>query len=538
MIPPLTTHGVDTGRPPPSTKEAWLLVALGLTCTALALGLCLGPLDAMPHVTDEVAYSLQAINFSHLRLWGRAPASASMAIYPFVAAAPGFHGVFPPGWPLLLAGATALGVPWLLNPLLASLLPWLTWRLARQTTGPATALPAAAFIAFSPGVLILAASRMSHTSTLVALLLLALVATAHRHDLAGGVTGGAALAYVVLARPFDAVLVGTVMGVALLWRRPPLRFWAGFLGLPSLAALLVLLYNHALTGSAATFPASLWFDGFFPNRPGCNRLGFGPDVGCVEVLQGSAGYTLKKGLVNLLHNTLTFDRLLLGVPTGGLLAAVGLALRRRALFLALLLFVPLGYLLYWSPGVAYGARFYHPLYVVAPIGLAALLVRVPSRMIWASLLIPLVGIWRAAGELGESYWCVDNSFTTMLDEHGIHDGVVFLDSKGQRTVSWPFLGVPALICDPLLEAGDAFGSVGFEGDQAPVVRHMPADLHQALDYMWQVHPGEDAWVVQHLVAADRRRLLHLDMENARLEEAPGAPGPQVLPTPARTPLKR
>ncbi|MBK9370206.1 MAG: hypothetical protein IPN01_28590 [Deltaproteobacteria bacterium] len=122
--------------------------------------------------------------------------------------APLSYAVFPPGWPALLAVGEGVGLGAWVNPLLAMALPPLIWRLGQEWADEGTARLAAAIMACSPGLVLLAGSRMAHTSTLVALLL-ALVVVARGSDAAWvwGL-GGLGLGYALLARPFDGVVLG------------------------------------------------------------------------------------------------------------------------------------------------------------------------------------------------------------------------------------------------------------------------------------------------------------------------------------------
>lgn len=520
--------------PRPDGLGGGVTVALlsGLAAT-LAVALALGPLEGMPHVSDEVAYAMQARIFATARLFAEAPAAPSMVLYPFVGTDPGIHAVFPPGWPALLALGTLLRFPILVNPLLAACLPPLTWRIARSVADAPTARVAAAISALSPGVLVLAASRMSQTSVLVALLVLAgsaggvgataRASTAGRPTLLDVAAAAGALAYVVLARPLDALCVGGPLLAVTLWRRRDAAGLALGIGLPLLATLALGAFNHALTGDPLTFPADRWFDAFYQDRPGCNRLGFGADVGCAGGA-GAPGYTPMDGLVTLVHNVLTFDRLLLGVP-GGLLLAVGglVLLGRRAPVLWIPLLVPVAYFFYWSPGVAYGARFYHPLYVVVPTLVALALCRLARH--WAMLPVlagAAVGLLLSARDLSSSYWCVDGSLRDALEEGGITEGVVFLDAVGTRGVTWPYLGVDGFTCDRLLESGDGFALSGPEAKEGLLFRHMTTDRSQALPYLSTEHPGAVGWVDQHRIDVDVRRVVPLDQALRR--DAPPAGG--------------
>ncbi len=442
---------------PPAPPWA-LLLGLGLLTAALALGLALGPLGGVPHVSDEIAYTLQARLFAAGQRMAAAAPHPALQSYPFWQTTGATFAVFPPGWPALLGLGERFGLGVLVNPLLAAGLPAVAWGLAQGRLRPRGARLAAVLMALSPGVLLLASSRMAHTSVLLALGLGALAAA---RPGARGWTG-LAVAYVVLARPFDAVLVGLPLLIWAAWRATgPQR--AALVLLPGLAAALVFADNHATTGAALTFPVGPWYDAWVADLgrpPGCNRLGFGETVGCAPV-GGSWGHSPAKALAALRDTATRLDSLLIGVPGGLLLAAAGAwRLGRRGLWLWLpLLLVPLGHMLYWSPGLALGARFWHPLHLALPLLIAHALDRIPGRLVAPGLAaLCLVGTSRLLPELADSWWCVDDALKNRLAAEGIDHGVLFVRSEGRpQRRAWPRLGVAeGLECAPMLEAGDAF----------------------------------------------------------------------------------
>lgn len=432
---------------------ARLPVLLGLLAGGLALSVALGPLEGLPHVNDEIVYTLQARLFAGLSRVGPASPAPALEDFPMWVDAPESYGVFPIGWPLLLALGEALGAGLLVNPLLATALPPLTWLLARERLDERVARLAALVMALSPGVWSLAASRMSQTSVLVALLAATVVAVRGRDRRPLWLGAAAAVAYVVLARPFDAVVLGLPLLLALLLRTRDPVARAALVLLPGLAAALVLLDNHALTGDAFTFPVDPWMD-LSSGRPGCNRLGFGPDVGCNPTL-GGFGHSPAKALSLAALSAERLDRLLLGLPGGLLLAGAGLVLGWRRLWpLCLLSALPvLAYTLYWSPGGAYGARFWHPAYIVLPALVALPLARLPGRL--AALPVALLSAWglqATARDLGRDYWCVDGAPRQALAEAGATSGTVLVQARGEAERWWPQLRV-AMRCDATMELG-------------------------------------------------------------------------------------
>ena len=501
--------------PMPPFAAAPPVVWAAAVAVALVSGwLALGPLEGIPHVTDEVAYTLQSKLFAAGTRFGPVPDNESMWMLPFwVSSGPG-HSPFPIGWPLLLGLGERLGLAAFVNPALNALMPPILYRIGAAVGGARLGVCAALAIACSPGVLLMGASRMAHTSVLVALGLLMVTVLERQWSFRRVMVGGLMAAYVVLARPFDAALLAAPLVLvgfrSMEWKHRPI-----WLGVPAAAAAGVLVDNWWMTGSLFEFPMSAWYDQW-QGRTGCNRLGFGPDVGCAPTL-GSFGHTVPKAMALAQEAWARYDALLLGVPGGTLVAAVGawrLGARRGLVWVAL---VVVGYALYWSPGRAYGARFWHPMYLVVPVALAGALTLVPFRVAAVVCVgASAVGIRAILPDLGAGYWCVDGSLRDALVEEGITDGVVFLQADGRRSEPWSSLGVDDFSCDPMLEAGDAWAIADPTRMNGGLqFRHALRDADDTRAFMERFHPGQAAYTVEHDVANDARTIRYLGVFPSR-----------------------
>ncbi len=473
-----------------------------------SIGVCWGALDGIPHVTDEVVYTLQARIFAHGARTAPAADVPSMLQYPFWVTGPEERAAFPFGWPLVLAFGELLGLAWLVNPLLAGVAVLLTFRVGRSVVGEQAAVYGTAVMACSPALVLLGASRMSHTSVMVGLLLGAW-ALAERGNAARWFLGGLGIGYAVLARPFDALLLGGPMLLAASWTLLRSRSWPALLAyvLPvGIAVMVFLADNAALQGHPLRFPADAFYATWTPDRPDCNRLGFGLDVGCVA-LDGTYGHTLSNALAQAFDRAVLLDRLFVGVPLVGVVAVVA-ALRRPLLLLPLLL-VAAGHLLYWSPGLAYGPRFW----ALGVPGLALAVGALPwgDRGRWlplGALVGAAVGLGSVWPELSDRYWCVDGRLQQYVHQLPDDRGVLFVHSKGQRATSWPSLGVEAFTCDPMLEFGDALQLWDpMNGPWQP--RHALTDAAQTAEYRRRFSDGRPAFLVKHAVAADEREVVRL-----------------------------
>ena len=379
-------------------------------------------LGGVPHVPDEASYLMQARLFADGLRVGPAGLAPDLADWPLWQAEPA-ASVFPIGWSLLLAPAAGLGLERWMNPLLAGLLPVFGWLALRERLSEKEARLSAAVLALTPGVSVLAASQMAHTSVLVALTGALAVGLRDRDGPGVRVLAGLALGYVVLARPFDATLLAGPLALWMAWRQPR-KAWT--LAPVAVAGVLALADNAWMTGDPLSFPASVYLE---VERPGCNGLGFGPEIGCDPTL-GDFGHSPTKAAIIAALSLERMERLILGIPGGGLLFVAGLALgRKRLLWLAPSLLVPmLGYALYWTPGAAYGARFYHPgmLFVAAAVGVALARVRVLPVVFALAAMTGQALVWKSLG----TYFCADPALANAVT--GL-EGVVVLQRRGERT---------------------------------------------------------------------------------------------------------
>jgi hypothetical protein len=422
-----------------------------------------------------------------------------MLLYPFWVTSPESYAAFPPGWPAVLSLGERLGRPELVNPVLAALLPLLTYGLAREWTNDRTAGLAALIAGLSPAVWLLGASRMAHTSVLLALASASLVIVRARDRPIYWIGAGAAVAYMVLARPYDAFLLGIPLLLWGLTRAPDRPHQVGLIGPVVMAICLLAVDNHSLTGDPTVFPIQQWADSWYTHKPGCDRLGIGSSFGCLGV-----DHTASRALELSMDTALRLDRTLIGIPGGLLLALAGLALLRERAAWALVVLIAGGYSLYWSPGAAYGARFWHPMMLVLPIGLAVLAIRVQER--WAQR-IPawtpslVIGIICAAGgsqflpELADRYWCVDGSLARQIQDEGIEDGVVLVQAHGLQTRSWNRMGTEDFVCNPMLASGAGLQLMDPTRSSGGLqVRHALPEAAEQKRYLRQHHPGAPAWL--------------------------------------------
>ncbi|ETA03381.1 hypothetical protein ThrDRAFT_01129 [Frankia casuarinae] len=348
---------------------------------------------------DEAAYVLQA----RMLLDGRLTLDANTVEPFFRPWLTGEHDgrVFTkylPGWPALLAASQALFATMAVAPALVAA-GWVagTYRLARELFDDAvTAVTAAVFVALSPLVLVhtslpLAYACGAATLTLACAALLRGGRTGARLSLIGG---GAGLGFVLLLRPFDAVIVAVpvvVFVLARLWRSAGGRSAGGrFMravahrtawALAGLAPFVVVLlaYCRRVTGSALRAPLSA-------SDP-LDRFGFGPR----RILPSEPTFLFTRRLaLEALHGTVVAAPSWVFGGVAVLVLAIFGALRahrrpERVLLVVIVAAVGGGYFFWWGsafamPGLLNGLGPHYHLAAFAPI---MILAADGARRVWS-----------------------------------------------------------------------------------------------------------------------------------------------------------
>jgi hypothetical protein len=329
-------------------------------------------LERAPHVHDEIAYLFDARSLAAGRRTAAPPPVPDAFPAPqwIEIEADRAYGVFPPGWPLILALGVLAGMPWLVNPILSGGSALLASRLGLRTSAPAAGMGRAAawLLALSPFVLFLGGSFMAHTAAMMwtTLAMVSYLGYVERPAIFPAMAIPLAGALLFLTRPFDAAaLLAAIAADALIGHRARGGRALAGLGLALLISglaaggVLTLLDNSRVTGAAFVPPVSRYFDTHY--HPGANRLGFGADVGLTWDFS-PPGHSPLEALWNLCLNLEHLNRHLLGWPSGSLVLVLIFLLgasksRGEKLLLvhgAAVLFL---YSLYWYHGVAYGPRF-------------------------------------------------------------------------------------------------------------------------------------------------------------------------------------
>jgi hypothetical protein len=281
-------------------------------------------------------------------------------------------GKYPPGWPAVLAVAIRLGARAWINPMLAGLGVWLTYRLGKRIFNDFVGLLAAGLTITSPFFLMNSGALLSHPLGLVLSATFALgwlgsfwtdvaAPEAQSRSRARKQWGYAALSVfalggLILTRPLTALAVAIpfgVHGIYLLFRGDnKTRLRLVTFGLTSALFFgAYFLWQYALTGNALLNPYTLWWP--------YDRVGFGPGHG-----RGAAGNTLHLAWINTRSNLFGGRYDLFGwVGQSWIFIPFGIwASRRnlRGLLVGSVAFsLVLLYMTYWVGSTLYGPRYYY-----------------------------------------------------------------------------------------------------------------------------------------------------------------------------------
>lgn len=321
------------------TSRRIFLAATAFGAALLSLAYIAFYLRGGPRIVDAGTYFLQGRALSHGDLaWTPLEPTASFRGRFLTYRDGSVSGIFPPGYPLVLAIGFFLGAPMLVGPILAAMLVVATYRLAREVVASSPAVApvelhepiartAVLFSVVCGALRYHTADTMSHGATALGITLALALALRSRRDARRRVVLGIGLAlgFVVATRPVSAIAVGIVtlaiVGSDLLAKPggtaeprrgiDTLRSNRRALALVALGAVpgivLLLCAQRAATGSFFASTQRAYY-ALADGPTGCFRWGFGANTGCLHE-----------------HGDFVHARL----PNGyGLVAALGTTLRR------------------------------------------------------------------------------------------------------------------------------------------------------------------------------------------------------------------
>jgi hypothetical protein len=358
-------------HPPQQTSGRWDPVAwaaaLGVTVVAASLSFFV--YQNHPHIPDEVAYILHARLLASGGLTLPLPPVADAFEVSLMESRAGrWYPAPPPGWPAILALGVVVGLPWLVNPLLAGGNVLLAYRLIHELYDRRTARLVVGLLCVSPWHVFMAMNFLTHTATLTGSLVAALSLVWARRSgrAAWGFLGGSAIGVVSLIRPLDgAILVGLLglWAIGLGGHRVSRRTIVALVLGSVIIGAVQLGYNTALTGSLSQFPINQYNDERFGVNS--NAYGFGPDRGMPWPLDPHPGHGPRDATINAALNSFSVNVELLGWPTGSLLLAAFLVVSGRlrrsdwVLLTVVAVVFTVYFFYYFSGGPDFGARYWY-----------------------------------------------------------------------------------------------------------------------------------------------------------------------------------
>lgn len=341
-----------------------LALLLSLIAVLVTYGVAERIFERLPHIEDEMAFVWQAQAIAHGHLTYPSPPEPKSFLVPFVVDYQGLRfGKYPPGWPATLALGVMLGLRAWVNPLLAGLGVWLTYRLGKRLFSPTVGLLAAILTLTSPFFLMNSGSLLSHPLGLMlsAAFALSWLEAWDETRLPRWLpltTAALALGLLVLTRPLTAIgvcLPFIPYGIYLWFKtdkgghRHLLLFALGVL---TLGALL-FAWQFAVTGDPLLNPYTLWWN--------YDKVGFGPGVGRLE-----GGHTLHQAIINTRHSLWVgwHDFFGWGAYSWIFLPLGGLAILRHCRWKSLPVIgvfpsLVAVYMAYWIGSSLFGPRYYY-----------------------------------------------------------------------------------------------------------------------------------------------------------------------------------
>jgi len=395
----------------PENHTNLLALTLSLLTTLAAYYFVAGKtFEQIPHIEDEMAFVWQGCLFAENQITIPSPSQARSFFVPFVIDYNGQRfGKYPPGWPMMLSLGIRLGIRSWVNPLLAGLVVWLTYRLGQKFFTGKIGLLAALLTASSPFFLVNAGSLLSHTWSLF-LTLAFFTAWIDTFDLAPGncalkqntkwmtvSAAGLTLGLLAVTRPVTALGVAlpcATHGLYLLAKgsfNVRLRVLAiGVLAI--LVSSMLFVWQYDATGNPLLNPYTLYWP--------YDKVGFGEGFGRQE-----DGHSLYWAGRNLEISLQAAGRDLFGWEVlSWIFLPFGLWASRRKFSIWLAAGIPIGlagfYATYWATSTITGPRYYFevifPASLLSAAGIAWLAgthmkARKPRFILAATLVTILLG---------------------------------------------------------------------------------------------------------------------------------------------------
>jgi len=210
------------------SRNDYIALLLSICAVIITAWISANIFEGLPHLEDEYAYVWQAQAIAGGQFIIPSPPESDKFMIPFVVDYNGQRfGKYPLGWPVVLSFGERVGLRTLVNPLLAGLAVWLTYRLSKKILGERCGLLAAGLTLTSPVFLMYSGMLLSHPWGLVlsaAFALSWLEAVDEQNDVPGWLPtlgAGFTLGVLALSRPLTSLGVAISFGIhgfILLWR--------------------------------------------------------------------------------------------------------------------------------------------------------------------------------------------------------------------------------------------------------------------------------------------------------------------------------
>ncbi len=348
-----------------------------------------------PLISDEAIYVLQSEWFFLPAYSWHVPREIAdffvMRKLGYNAEAQHFYGMYPPGWPAVLALFHAIGLRWWTPVVMGAASVGLTYFVGVRVHSRAAGVFAAALLALQQWFVIDHAGYMSDgfvtfTTVAGAASLLAAETASRNRRFAFGVVAGITLGMGVAARPLSGIALGVALVAWIVIRqrmtlRPLAVAFAGILVGGVLPAALLLHYNAVTNGE----PLRLAYQAMHGHGYdlGFGLRGFQAFTASLERIQVPIVYTPAQAASHLFLRLSDYSYAAFGIalllPLTALAVAHRVPLRLR--YIAPFLLLPAVYCFYWYSGV----RYYTCLLPFILIGCAVLALDLVKRDPWVTL---------------------------------------------------------------------------------------------------------------------------------------------------------
>jgi hypothetical protein len=370
----------------PSRRVAWGIIALSAIVIMIAHGLAT---PRWPLISDEAIYVLQSEWFFKPNHSWAVPREIAdffvMRKLGYNADAQHFYGMYPPGWPAVLALFNTVGLRWWTPVFIGAACVALTFFSGARLHSRAAGALAASLLAIHQLFVIDYAGYMSDgfvtfTTLTAGMSLLAAETASKRRRFVLGLVAGLALGVGVTARPLSGLALGVALSLWTLIRRQsrirelaPLGAGTVLGGI--LPAAFLLRYNAVTNGE----PLRLAYQALHGNGYdlGFGTRGFYVYTQALERVQIPIDFTPAVAVSHLFERLADWSYA--AIPIALLLPLVALALAHRVplrlRYVAPFAILPAIYFFYWGSTV----RFYAPLLPFLLIGCAVLLLDLVPR---------------------------------------------------------------------------------------------------------------------------------------------------------------